>query len=284
MSLTGTECANSMGRMMKLTGLYQRSGKSKGFSLVELLVVIAIVALLCSMVLPAMSQAREAARRAICASNLRQTCVALLAYDQQEKQFPNSAFNVPTQVTNGTHIVLRESFNVPSKLVNCPSMLPLLSSNAAFLWDKNNAFGARIGYFYVLGDGGNGPLKTTLGWQAANFPSKDAGHYARLSAVKDNPYPQYKVRADEQYMMGDVAWWRMTAAPHSYTPQRANHPGPDGYYAAGQNVLHMDGSVEWQSPSLGGTKPAWVYWGATSTNFIWIAGRAALPSPATIVP
>ncbi len=268
---------------MTHTGLSKKMGMA-GFTLVELLVVIAIVGLLLSLVLPAMSQAREAARRAICASNLRQNCVALLAYDQQERSFPTSAYNVPTQITNKAHIALRESFNVASKLVYCPSGMPLSSTNAAYLWDKDNMFGARLGYFYVLGDGGNGPSKLTLGWQAANFPSKDAGHYARLSAVKDNPYPAYKVRADEQYMMGDVAWWRMTATPHTYTPQRANHPGTDGYSAAGQNVLHMDGSVEWQTPRLGGTDPSWVYWGATNTNFIWIAGRVPLPDPATIVP
>lgn len=269
---------------MKQTGLYSRCLGQLGFSLIELLVVIAIVALLVSLVMPAMSHAREATRRAVCASNLRQSCIALLAYDQQEKVLPGGAYNVPTQVTDGTHIVLRESFNLASKVVYCPSMLPLSSSNTAYLWDKNNAFGARIGYFYVAGDGGNGPSKTTLGWQASNFPSKDAGHYARLSATKDNPYPAFKVRADEQYLMGDVAWWRMTATPHTYSPQRANHPGPDGYYAAGQNVLHLDGGVEWQAPRLGGTEPSWVFWGATSTNFIWVAGRVPVPTPAMVVP
>jgi prepilin-type N-terminal cleavage/methylation domain-containing protein len=268
---------------MTYTGSFKRRG-AMGFSLVELLVVISIVALLLSVLLPTMSLARESARRATCASNLRQTCVALLSYDQQEKVFPMGAFNVPTQMTDGVHIVLRDSFNLPSKVVNCPSMLPLLSSNAAYLWDRNNAFGARIGYFYVAGDGGNGPSKVTLGWQASNFPSRTAGHYAVMSATRNYAYPGFRVRADEQYLMGDVAWWQMTAAPHSYTPQRANHPGSDGYYAAGQNVLHLDGSVEWQSPQSGGSKPSWIYWGTASTNFIWVGGRAALPAVVTLVP
>ncbi len=55
---------------------------TKGFTLIELLVVVAIIAVLVSILLPAVNQARENARSAVCLSHLKQTGNGSLAYAQ----------------------------------------------------------------------------------------------------------------------------------------------------------------------------------------------------------
>ncbi|WDI42014.1 DUF1559 domain-containing protein [Bremerella sp. P1] len=115
-----------------------RTTSRQGFTLVELLVVIAIIGVLIALLLPAVQQAREAARRMQCTNNLKQWALASHNFADINKGFmPLAAMNSGGTVENGQHY---------ERITFAVSLWPFIEQSA--LYDQYNIANP----FYVSGN------------------------------------------------------------------------------------------------------------------------------------
>lgn len=112
-----------------------RCHRQRGFTLLELLVVIAIIAILISLLLPSVQQAREAARKTQCLNNLMQIGVAFRNYHQQHSFLPPGCINAVGPISSletGGEGNTRPATDPGYRVGWIPQLLPFLGQEGVY--------------------------------------------------------------------------------------------------------------------------------------------------------
>ncbi len=249
-------------------------GRNRGFTLIELLVVIAIIAVLAAFLFPVFASAREASRKVVCLSNLKQIAAAVEQYATDHDELypvdasscrsgspsqPCSTANPDTRVETRIHPYVKSV-----EIYACPS-----GPRDRVLWNasQQSCMIGSYGFpqsFCFPGDTSRGRAHG-YGWNMFLF------RQCRGSVTGGCAVPGFALAAitkpSEKVMLADAVWFyaevtRVAFANHStINPMQAANadqywpwaggggaeidPKAHTRHSLGQNVIHFDAHAKW---------------------------------------
>lgn len=203
--------------------------RPRGFTLIELLVVIAIIAILAAILFPVFAQAREAARKTQCLSNMKNLGTAIILYTQDyDELLPLAAYS-----TGGASFLVWHDLTDPyvknKDIWHCPSS-PLANA------DANGKITTHFGY--------NVRYLTTIKPDFSNANSHTAVSLAAVQTPAETVMLTDAIASKAKSFCGDDGKYLLP-------PSAADADcwgRPNYLHGEGANVLWMDGHSKWGKP------------------------------------